>query len=236
MTAATNPVELAYYISFFQNANIPKIAAMKRVGPRSLKFKTWKHEVEDALITLLGRESLAIEKFGGIDWPEHKGIDFNDAVDEAKIILDTAVPHILLKNPALKSFDPVVPKGPFPVPLEHVISEIELCLKSGAFTAASVMIRKAVEVAVILRFQQEGRLDLVTSDKGDTLSFTEKIDRAQGQNYLSPQRAKELKQIKSYGDSGAHSDKIVINQDDIQHAMVLLRLSLGELFPESQRV
>lgn len=113
-------------------------------------------------------------------------------------------------------------------------TEIELCLKSGAFTAASVMIRKAVEVAIILRFEQEGRLGFVTSDKGDTLSFIEKIDRAQSQNYMSPQRAKELKQIKSYGDSGAHSYKIVINQDDIQHAMVLLRLSLGSCFQKAR--
>ena len=235
MAAETNPIELAYYTSFFQNAGTPKLAAMKRVGPQSLKFKKWRHEVEDALTTLLGRESLAFERFREIDWPDRGGSDFNDSMDEAKIILDAAIPHIILKHPALRGFDPVIPKGPFPVPLDNIMTEIGLCLKSGIFTAASVLIRKAVEVAIILRFEQEGRMNLITSDKGDTLSFGEKIDRAQSQNYITPQRARELKQIKSYGDTGAHSYKIVINNDDIQHAMVILRLVLGELFPESSR-
>lgn len=234
MNDESGAVELAYFTSFFLNAETPKLAAMKRVGPRSLKFRKWKHEVEDALITLLGRESLAVERFGGIYWPEEGGTDFSDAVDEAKIILDAAIPHIILKHPALKGFDSVIPKGLFPPGLDHVLSEIDLCLKSGAFTAASILIRKAVEVAIVLRFELEGKTNLLITDKGDTLSFNEKIEKAQSNNYLSPQRARDLRQIKSYGDAGAHSYKIVINQEDIQHAVVPLRLALGELFPTGQ--
>lgn len=233
MNGEANAIEMAYYMSFFENADTPKLAALKRVGPLSLKFKKWKHEVEDALSTLLGPESLAASSFDEIQWPDDPGPDFKDCIDEAKIILDTATPHIILKHPSLRGFDPATPRGSFPPALEAVVSEIDLCLKSGALTAASVMVRKAIEVAIFLRFEQDRRTDLILTGKGDTLSFSEKVDRAQGQNFLSPQRAKDVKQIKSYGDAGAHSYKIIINQEDMKQAMGILRLALGELFPEN---
>jgi hypothetical protein len=233
MNDATNTIEMAYYMSFFKNVETPKLAALKRVGPLSLKFKKWKHEVEDALVTLLGPESLAARSFDDIPWPDDPGPDFKNCIDEAKIILDTATPHIVLKHPSLRGFDPAMPRGSFPPPLETVVFEIDLCLKSGALTAASVLVRKAVEVAIFLRFEQDRMTSLITTEKGDTLSFSEKVDRAQSQNYLSPQRAKEVKQIKSYGDAGAHSYKIIIDQEDMKQAMGILRLALGELFPES---
>ncbi len=207
---------------------------MKRTGPRSNKFKMWKLEVEDALILLLGKDSTAVERFREIDWPSYNGDDFNEAMDDARRILEVAMPQAFLRYPRLKNFDPVMPKGPFPTPLDSVLTEIDACAKAGAWTAAIILTRKAVEVAIILRFDKGNKSGILRTEKGSTLTFAEMVGRAQKEGFLSPGRAAEIKQVKSYGDSGAHSYGVVIDENDVKHAMTLLRLCLGELFPESQ--
>ncbi len=226
--------EEVYLVSFLQNADSAKLGGLKRTGPRSNKFKMWKLEVEDALILLLGKDSTAVERFREIDWPLHRGTDFNEAMDEARLILEAALPMVILKYPTLKNLSPVMPKGPFPTPLDSILSEVEVCAKVGVWTAAIILIRKAVEVAIILRFDKENKSDMLRTEKGNTLTFVEMVGRAQKEGFLSPGRAAEIRQIKSYGDSGAHSYRIVIDENDVKHAMTLLRLCLGELFPESQ--
>jgi len=75
----------------------------------------------------------------------------------------------------------------------------------------------------------------ILTEKGDTLSFEEKVGKAQSHAFLSQQRAKELKRLKLYGDGGAHSWKIVMGEDDVRVTMTVLRLCLQELFPENPK-
>ena len=57
-----------------------------------------------------------------------------------------------------------------------------------------------------------------------------KIDICAGIGIINTNRDKDLKKIKLYGDSGAHSLKIELSPQDIEEAKVPARLLLEELF------
>jgi len=221
-------------------ARTPKLAALKREGPYSNIFKRWRYETEDLLIHYLGEKSVHTQRFRQLYWLDDVDYDdyneddedrFRSTIDEAKIILECASVELARQSLANGKVTVNLPKGQFPIELERILNEIKVCANYGALTASVVMSRKAVEVAIHLRFAKEGKENMLLTGKGDTLGFENKIEIAQANGFLSPSKATQLKQVKWFGDSGAHSYKIVITQDDASNILALLRLSLEELFP-----
>jgi hypothetical protein len=225
--------QVADYITLFEALGGPKIGTVKRRGPSSPKFKGWKYGLEDALSRLLGADSKAAIRFRAVKWPDAKGREFDDAVDEVIEIVGCALHDAILLIPELGSIRAAMPQGPFPSELQHILNEIQLCLGSGAYDAVAVMVRKAVEAAIYLRFERDDMLDELLTGKGDTLSFGEKVQKAAEHNYLSPSKGTELKQVKWWGDSGAHSYKVIVGQSDATQLLTLLSLCLQEIFPKS---
>ena len=221
------------YITLFEALGGPKIGTVKRWGPKSPKFKGWKYGLEDALFRLLGANSKALIRFQTVKWPDAKGSEFNDAVYEVTEIVGCALHDAILLIPELGRIRAVMPQGPFPSELQHILNEIQLCLGSGAYDAVAVMVRKAVEAAIYLRFERDDKLNELLTSKGDTLSFGEKVQKAVEHNYLSPSKGSELKQVKWWGDSGAHSYKVIVGLGDATQLLSLLSLCLQEMFPKS---
>lgn len=70
-----DPETIAYVMDLAEvatNSEVAKLAAMKRVGPGSKKFREWRHGTEIALASLLGKDSIIFQKFIGLQWPEEK--------------------------------------------------------------------------------------------------------------------------------------------------------------------
>ena len=207
-----------------------RLRAIKKAGPRSTKFMEWKYKTEDAIARLLGPDSTTLKRLKSLSWPDSVGDEFSTVVDEARIILECSIPEIVRSIPTLRDVAFPAPTGRYPDELERIIREIRVCLRVGACSAAAVLTRKAVEAAIFLKFEKEKNTEAILTKAGDSRSFVEKVALAVKHNYLSPQKGADLRKIKWWGDSGAHSYRVVVSKAEVMHNLSLLDICLQEMF------
>jgi hypothetical protein len=189
--------------------------------------------MEDALSRSLGPESKALKRFQALSWPPEKGAGFNEILDEAGEIIVLALVEISIVMPDLVKNRNMMITGKFPPEVEHILNQIQLCIAAGAYDAAAVMIRKAIEAAIYLKFEEQGLKNEMLTETGDTLNFVEKVSRAVKHDFLSHAKGAEIKRIKWLGDSGAHSYKAIVPESEVVQVLTLLGLCLQELYPSA---
>lgn len=118
-----------------------------------------------------------------------------------------------------------------PLAVKVICNEVNGCLYYGFFSAAAVMMRKALEAAIIIKFQQEGRHNLIFKN-GEYDELPARIETAKQNNFISKKIAEKLikdNKIKLFGDTAAHSFRVQIREDDISPMRDQLRLVLEDM-------
>jgi len=118
-----------------------------------------------------------------------------------------------------------------PAEVRTVCEEVNGCLYHGLFNAAAVMMRKALEVATIIKFQQEDKENLILKS-GEYEELPTRIEIAKQNNFISKKIAEKLikdNKIKLFGDTAAHSFRIQIREEDVGPLRDQLRLVLEDM-------
>lgn len=134
----------------------------------------------------------------------------------------------------LKSIKPLFPSQiviKIPSKLHKTINEANDSYLRGNWTATGILLRKIVDNSLHLKCQINQCEDkLRDNNTSDFYDLPKKIDVCAGLGIINHNRAKDLKKIKLYGDSGAHSLKIELSPQDIEEARPVVRVLLEELF------
>lgn len=118
-----------------------------------------------------------------------------------------------------------------PSEITIILDEINGCLYYEYWTAAAILMRKALEVATILKFVQEKTMEDITSN-GEFFELPKRIEVAKQKRYISLSIATKLikdNKIKLFGDTAAHSYRIIIKPTDVAPMRDLLRLVLEDI-------
>jgi hypothetical protein len=117
-----------------------------------------------------------------------------------------------------------------PSPIKKTVDEAAGCYEHNYLTACAIMLRKALEDSIYLKFRMENKEDTLYDQNGRRLSLETMINTARDLHYISSQLTDRLIRIKLFGDVGAHSYKIELWDRDIDRCIDLIRLALEELF------
>jgi hypothetical protein len=98
------------------------------------------------------------------------------------------------------------------------------------YEPAAVMLRKAIQNAIVLRFEAEGVGSQVFLASGEALPFPMLIQKAQEVRLIASQQAKELMRVKWLGDTAAHSYANQITKEDLDGIVLIVRLALERIF------
>jgi hypothetical protein len=116
-----------------------------------------------------------------------------------------------------------------PSEVSACLQEANLCFTANCFLASSVMIRKAIEVAVTKKLLQEGRELRLYDREGYEIGLGKKLDLLPE---VAPQVSRQLDEIslvKWLGDVSAHDPRTKIISADLQTIMPLVRSFLTNL-------
>jgi len=117
-----------------------------------------------------------------------------------------------------------------PEPVKRSIEQAVESYHREMYEPAAVMLRKAVQNGIVLRFEAEGVGKEVLQASGDALPLPKLIEKAQLARLVSSQQAKELMKVKWLGDTAAHSYANQITREDIDGVVVIVRLALERIF------
>ena len=178
-----------------------------------------KIESEPAILLkkqVLGRERwIEPSRYGEI-------IGFNDRFQRTLISSLTVLQPV--EGPA-----PISSRGNSPVPLiewrfvetmprdvETCLREANLCFEHDCFVACSIMLRKAMEVAVNKKFLQIGKGGELHDKEGNEHPLSKKLVKL---GRFVPNVRKDvddMKVVKWFGDKGAHDSTMSVNPEDLQ--------------------
>jgi len=118
-----------------------------------------------------------------------------------------------------------------PTILANILIEINGCILHSYWTAAAILMRKTLEIATIIKFQQEEKEHEIMVD-GDYNELPKRLEKAKQNGYFSSSTGNKLikdNKIKLFGDIAAHSYRVEIKPDDVGPMKDLLRVALDEL-------
>ena len=133
-----------------------------------------------------------------------------------------------------KKFVPDEVYKKLPVPIMKIIDEATGCYEHSYLTACAVMLRKALEDSIYLKFRMTNKLDELYDKNKRRLDLEAMINKSKELHFISSQLADRLVRIKLFGDVGAHSFRIDLWHEDVDHCIDLIRLALDELFTKNE--
>lgn len=152
-------------------------------------------------------------------------IGFNERFQRTII---SSIAGQLLEGPS-----PISPRGNAPTPIIEwsfvdamlrdvgiCVREANLCFQHECYVACSIMLRKAMEVAVNKKFYQSGNGNKLFDKEGNELSLSKKLVKL---GEFIPEVRKdveEMKVVKLFGDKGAHDPTINVTPDELQTIVV----------------
>jgi len=98
----------------------------------------------------------------------------------------------------------------------------------GFFDCTAVMARRLVETLIIESYEHLQREQEIKDGGGDYFMLSKLIDQAQGLS-ISRDTKRELKRIKSLGDTSAHNRRVNAVKADLEKIQNGLRLIVDEL-------
>ena len=148
-------------------------------------------------------------------------------------------PYIPVIKPKVKRKSRKVPeKVPFypdkivnklPEPIRKSIEEARECYARGLYTSCAVMLRKALENAIVMRFELEGHTNLILRGDQRVITLPKLLTKAQECRLIIPQYRNELLKVKLLGDAAAHSHANEITKEDIDSILLGHRLALERI-------
>lgn len=104
--------------------------------------------------------------------------------------------------------------GEIPDNISNCIIDANDCYMSGHYNQCSVMLRKAVEIAIKIKLQQSGiNVNQLFDKAGNELSLSGKIKLLIKKKLITQRNATDLERVKWFGDIGAHSVMKITHQD-----------------------
>jgi hypothetical protein len=121
--------------------------------------------------------------------------------------------------------------------LEKLPNEVQIILKEVSdgydnhlYDSCSVMMRKALEAAISIRFKINRSENKLRDEDGEPFDLPKRIEIARQENYITRSIANGLKQLKWVGDIGAHDYRVRVNREDIKDGFKILRIALEHMF------
>lgn len=124
---------------------------------------------------------------------------------------------------------PISPRGNSPVPViewrfvetmprevETCLREANLCFEHECYVACSIMLRKAMEVAVNKKFLQIGRGGELYDKEGNEQSLSKKLVKLGGVVLEVRKDVEDMKIVKWFGDKGAHDPTMSVTPEELQ--------------------
>jgi len=121
-----------------------------------------------------------------------------------------------------------------PTPIMKIMDEAAGCYEHNYLTACAVMLRKALEDSIYIKFRMTNNVDELYDKNKRRLDLEAMIHKSKELHFISSQLADRLVRIKLFGDVGAHSFRIDLWHEDIDHCIDLIRLALDELFTKNE--
>lgn len=148
-------------------------------------------------------------------------------------------PHMPIPKPKVKKEQKKMPKkvafypdkivNKLPEPIRKSIEEAQECYGRGLYTSCAVMLRKALENAIVMRFELEGHTNLIIQSDSRVIPLPKLLARAQECRLIIPQYYKELMKVKLLGDAAAHSHANEITKEDIDSVLLGHRLAMERI-------
>ena len=133
-----------------------------------------------------------------------------------------------------KKFVPDEVYKKLPTPIMKIMDEATGCYEHNYLTACAVMLRKALEDSIYLKFRMTNNVDELYDKNKRRLNLEAMIHKSKELHCINSQLADRLVTIKLFGDVGAHSLRIDLWHEDIDHCIDLIRLALDELFAKNE--
>lgn len=115
--------------------------------------------------------------------------------------------------------------------LERIIQQSNGCYERQWYDAASVMIRKFIEILIIEVYEANGRETEIKDANGDYFMLSDLVSRLLAQTYwpLGRETKRELPNFKKLGDRAAHTRHYVATKPDVDKLLDGLRITADTL-------
>jgi len=143
---------------------------------------------------------------------------------------------VLVEREAAPGFFPPTVVAKLPQSVRKSIEQAAECYGRGLYEPCAIMLRKALQNAIVLRFESEGVGDQVLRSNGDALPLPQLLEKAQESRLISSQQAKELLKVKWLGDTAAHSYANAVVREDVDGILLMIRLALERIFTIEIRI
>lgn len=154
--------------------------------------------------------------------------------ERGKQLLNKAYGALWIDNETIQSDGTLLDEGLFCGKRDHLdrfIQQINHCFENNCFDAAAVLMRRLMEIALILAFEAQGHGTQIKDRNGQYLMFNGLAQKAIGGQYLGLSREKDhLEQIKLLGNYSAHGLSFTARKKDIECLRLPYRILLESLF------
>lgn len=224
-----------------------RIEVLTKLQPYSGKFQAWNKETTSLVKEIFGEDSDEFKDFSYIGYTPFLPIlssPSDDSSKEAYLNGLSNAYHTLesyikklnrkAKSPPLQVENIIIPNeviNKLPDKIQKIVNEIIGCYEHGYYDACSVMCRKVVDNSIYIKFNMDGKENILKDQNGRFYGLPKKIELAKQESYISSQHAGLLSKIKLFGDVGAHSYKINLLENDLKdNVFPIVRLVLEEIF------
>lgn len=104
-------------------------------------------------------------------------------------------------------------KDKIPNEIYEELEDANACYTSGHFKQATVMLRKALDTAIMIKARQSGVQEKFYDAHGNEKTLSEKIKILLTEKLVTSRLASDIQTVKWYGDHGAHGKMKIIDAD-----------------------
>ncbi len=188
------------------------------------KFAGYALKIESEPAILVKKAVLGIERW--VDSSKYQEIiGFNERFQRTIV---SSLAGQLLEGPG-----PISPRGNSPTPVIEwtfvdtmtrdvgiCLREANLCFEYECYVASSIMLRKAMEVAVNKKFLQSGNSNLLLDKEGNELSLSKKLVKLGEFVHEVRKDIEDMKVVKWFGDRGAHDPTMRVTSEELRTIVV----------------
>ncbi len=216
-----NGRKLRKFLATMRDEYPMKVTFTIEPSARDGKINGYLMKIESEPAILLKKQVLGRERW--IEPSKYREIiGFNDRFQR------TLISSLTLLQP-VEGPSPISPRGNSPVPViewrlvetmprevETCLREANLCFEHECYVACSIMLRKAMEVAVNKKFLQIEKGGELYDKEGNEQSLSKKLVKL-GRFVPDVRKdVEDMKVVKWFGDKGAHDPTMSITPEDLQ--------------------
>jgi hypothetical protein len=130
------------------------------------------------------------------------------------------------KLPPLMGFDFT---SKFPDDVKFCLDAADACFSSGHSLSCSILLRKALEVGIYKKFQQEGKTAHLIDKNDDEISLKAKLNIVGEVAPKTKSELGEIKMVKWLSDKAVHDPSVRISPEDIKNSIIVFKSFITDL-------